>query len=102
MDFMRDNAGLGLTTDQTEKVLQFQDLTGIEDITVCRDVLQRHQWNLEVKYHIHVYPCISNPYLYSNCSRNLQVTITVFLNNTLNSFSYRNTIGIKGIIVNVS
>lgn len=48
MDYLGDNAGLGLTTDQTEKVLQFQDLTGIEDMTVCRDVLQRHQWNLEV------------------------------------------------------
>lgn len=48
MDFANENGGLGLTSDQTEKVLQFQDLTGIEDITICRDVLQRHQWNLEV------------------------------------------------------
>ncbi|KAL1488970.1 hypothetical protein ABEB36_014753 [Hypothenemus hampei] len=48
MNFSNDNGGLGLTSDQTEKVLQFQDLTGIEDMTICRDVLQRHQWNLEV------------------------------------------------------
>ncbi|XP_057655911.1 FAS-associated factor 2 [Diorhabda carinulata] len=49
MNYSMDNNGsLGLTTDQMEKVLQFQDLTGIEDITICRDVLQRHQWNLEV------------------------------------------------------
>lgn len=48
MDYLVDNGGLGLTSDQTEKVLQFQDLTGIEDMTICRDVLQRHQWNLEV------------------------------------------------------
>lgn len=48
MDYLGDNAGLGLTTDQMDKVLQFQDLTGIEDITICRDILQRHQWNLEV------------------------------------------------------
>ncbi|KAH0999346.1 hypothetical protein HUJ05_010738 [Dendroctonus ponderosae] len=48
MDYPNENGGLGLTSDQTEKVLQFQDLTGIEDITICRDVLQRHQWNLEV------------------------------------------------------
>lgn len=48
MDFLGDNVGLGLTSEQTEKVLQFQDLTGIEDISVCRDVLQRHHWNLEV------------------------------------------------------
>lgn len=48
MDYLGDNAGLGLTSEQTEKVLQFQDLTGIEDMSICRDVLQRHQWNLEV------------------------------------------------------
>ncbi|KAF5302632.1 hypothetical protein FQR65_LT19088 [Abscondita terminalis] len=46
MDYLGDNAGL--TTEQTEKVLQFNDLTGIDDISICRDVLQRHQWNLEV------------------------------------------------------
>ncbi|KAJ8923186.1 hypothetical protein NQ315_001740 [Exocentrus adspersus] len=46
MNYLGDNGGL--TSDQTEKVLQFQDLTGIEDMTICRDVLQRHQWNLEV------------------------------------------------------
>ncbi|CAG9812442.1 unnamed protein product [Phaedon cochleariae] len=50
MDYLGDNGalGLGLTSDQTDKVLQFQDLTGIEDMTICRDVLQRHEWNLEV------------------------------------------------------
>lgn len=48
MDFLGDNARLGLTAEQTEKVLQFQDLTGIEDMAICRDVLQRHSWNLEV------------------------------------------------------
>ncbi|EDV54755.1 FAS-associated factor 2 [Drosophila erecta] len=40
----------GLTNEQTEKVLQFQDLTGIEDMNVCRDVLIRHQWDLEVAF----------------------------------------------------
>lgn len=39
----------GLTNEQTDKVLQFQDLTGIEDMNICRDVLMRHQWDLEVK-----------------------------------------------------
>lgn len=48
MDFGRDDVGLGLTTEQTDKILQFQDLTGIEDMAICRDVLQRHQWDLEV------------------------------------------------------
>uniref|UniRef100_A0A1I8MWG9 UBX domain-containing protein n=1 Tax=Musca domestica TaxID=7370 RepID=A0A1I8MWG9_MUSDO len=38
----------GLTNEQTEKVLQLQDLTGIEDMSICRDVLIRHQWDLEV------------------------------------------------------
>lgn len=27
--------------------MAFQDLTGIEDINLCRDVLQRHNWDLE-------------------------------------------------------
>ncbi|XP_022224868.1 FAS-associated factor 2 [Drosophila obscura] len=40
----------GLTNEQTEKVLQFQDLTGIEDMNICRDVLIRHQWDLEVAF----------------------------------------------------
>ncbi|XP_067623437.1 FAS-associated factor 2 [Eurosta solidaginis] len=40
----------GLTNEQTEKVLQFQDITGIEDMNVCRDVLIRHQWDLEVAF----------------------------------------------------
>lgn len=48
MDF-EDNA-MGLTQEQTDKILQFQDLTGIEDMSICRDVLQRHQWDLEVIY----------------------------------------------------
>ncbi|XP_054269455.1 FAS-associated factor 2-like isoform X3 [Macrosteles quadrilineatus] len=43
-----DNLEMNLTEEQTEKVLQFQDLTGIENVTLCRDVLQRHHWDLEV------------------------------------------------------
>lgn len=39
---------LNLSQDQTEKILQYQDLTGIENIAVCRDALQRHAWDLEV------------------------------------------------------
>lgn len=37
-----------LTMEQIEKVLQLQDLTGIDDIGICRDMLIRHQWDLEV------------------------------------------------------
>ncbi|GBP26926.1 FAS-associated factor 2 [Eumeta japonica] len=43
-----DDNAMGLTPEQTDKILQFQDLTGIEDMSICRDVLQRHQWDLEV------------------------------------------------------
>lgn len=46
---MADNNGAeGLSESQMEMVLQFQDFTGIDDMTVCRDVLTRHQWQLEV------------------------------------------------------
>lgn len=39
---------LGLSAEQREKILQFQDLTGIEDLSICRDILQRHSWDIEV------------------------------------------------------
>jgi FAS-associated factor 2 len=35
-----------LSNEQTEKILQFQELTGIDDINVCRDILIRHHWDL--------------------------------------------------------
>lgn len=37
-----------LTESQSEKVLQFHDLIGIDDLFTCRDILARHQWDLEV------------------------------------------------------
>lgn len=43
-----DDLAMSLTSEQTDKILQFQDLTGIDNMTVCRDVLQRHSWDLEV------------------------------------------------------
>ncbi|MEE6479870.1 hypothetical protein FKM82_012394 [Ascaphus truei] len=36
-----------LTQEQTEKLLQFQDLTGIESMDQCRQTLQQHNWNIE-------------------------------------------------------
>ncbi|XP_071493051.1 FAS-associated factor 2-like [Diadema antillarum] len=36
-----------LSTEQTEKLLQFQDLTGIEDMERCRNILDQHDWNIE-------------------------------------------------------
>ncbi|KAF4516752.1 hypothetical protein B566_EDAN004591 [Ephemera danica] len=38
----------GLNGDEMEKLLQFQDLTGIEDINECKETLQSHGWDLEV------------------------------------------------------
>jgi FAS-associated factor 2 len=40
----------GTTNDQMDKILQFQELTGIEDINIVRDILIRHQWNLEIAF----------------------------------------------------
>lgn len=39
-----------LSNEETEKVLQFQELTLIEDINVCRDILVRNNWNLELAF----------------------------------------------------
>lgn len=39
-----------MTNDQMDKILQFQELTGIEDINIVRDILIRHQWNLEIAF----------------------------------------------------
>ncbi|XP_036920314.1 FAS-associated factor 2 isoform X2 [Sturnira hondurensis] len=36
-----------LTQEQTEKLLQFQDLTGIESMDQCRRTLEQHSWNIE-------------------------------------------------------
>ncbi|XP_035828542.1 FAS-associated factor 2 [Aplysia californica] len=43
MEDAQDN----LSPEQTEKLLQFQDLTGIEQIERCREILQAHDWNIE-------------------------------------------------------
>jgi FAS-associated factor 2 len=39
-----------LTNEETEKVIQFQQLTAIEDIAVVRDILIRNNWNLEIAF----------------------------------------------------
>ncbi|XP_074865534.1 FAS-associated factor 2 isoform X2 [Carettochelys insculpta] len=36
-----------LTAEQTEKLLQFQDLTGIDSMDQCRHTLEQHNWNIE-------------------------------------------------------
>ncbi|XP_013402150.2 FAS-associated factor 2-like [Lingula anatina] len=40
--------GDDLSSEQTEKLLQFQDLTGLEDMERCRTLLERHNWDMEV------------------------------------------------------
>ena len=42
-----ENGHDDLTPEQTEKLLQFQDLTGIEELQRCRETLQAHGWNIE-------------------------------------------------------
>ncbi|ESN98381.1 hypothetical protein HELRODRAFT_192900 [Helobdella robusta] len=39
--------GEELNAEQMDKLLQFQDLTGIEDFDRCKSILISHQWNLE-------------------------------------------------------
>uniref|UniRef100_A0A3B4U5F4 FAS-associated factor 2 n=1 Tax=Seriola dumerili TaxID=41447 RepID=A0A3B4U5F4_SERDU len=36
-----------LSQAQTEKLLQFQDLTGLESMDQCRRTLEQHNWNIE-------------------------------------------------------
>ncbi|XP_017890444.1 FAS-associated factor 2 [Ceratina calcarata] len=66
---MADFALNGFTSDQTEKILQFQDLTGIEDLSICRDVLQRHNWNLEVAVQEQLNLYEGRPSMYAQDSR---------------------------------
>ncbi|XP_059470745.1 FAS-associated factor 2 isoform X2 [Neocloeon triangulifer] len=40
-----------LEGSQVEKLLQFQELTGIEELAECRTILQRHNWELERAVH---------------------------------------------------
>ena len=33
-----------------DSITMFQDLTGIEDIERCRETLERHNWDIEVRF----------------------------------------------------
>lgn len=90
----------GLTSEQTEKVLQFQDLTGIEDMNVCRDVLIRHQWDLEVAFQEQLNIREGRPSMYATESRPPQVVNDRYLQHV---FSSDNRVGpppsgIKGFL----
>ena len=75
----------GLTNDQTEKVLHFQDVTGIEDINVCRDVLVRHQWDLEVAIQEQLNMREGRPSMYATEQRPPQVVNDRYLQHVFSS-----------------
>lgn len=58
-----------LTNEQTEKVLQFQDITGLEDLNICRDILIRHGWDLEVAFQEQMNIREGRPSMYATESR---------------------------------
>lgn len=71
-----------LSNEQTEKVLQFQDVTGIQDLNVSRDVLTRHQWNLEIAIQEQLNINEGRPTMFAaaaNESRPPQVCIVLFV-----------------------
>jgi len=43
-----------ITPQQTEKLIQFQDLTGIDDMAQCKELLKNNNWDLEaaVQHHL--------------------------------------------------
>nr|CAG4641939.1 EOG090X0B12 [Eurycercus lamellatus] len=43
-----------LSPEKTEKLVQFQELSGIEDLTRCIEVLERHNWDVETAIHDHL------------------------------------------------
>lgn len=76
-----------LTNEQTEKVLQFQDLTGIDDINVVRDVLIRHQWDLEVAIQEQLNIREGRPSMYATESRAPQVVNDRYLQHIFSNTS---------------
>ncbi len=43
-----------ISPQQTEKLIQFQDLTGIEDMGQCKELLKSNNWDLEVSVQHHL------------------------------------------------
>jgi len=43
-----------ISPHQTEKLIQFQDLTGIEDMGQCKELLKSNNWDLEVSVQHHL------------------------------------------------
>ena len=51
-----------LTTEEIEKMIQLQDLTGIDDLQICRALLESKEWDLEAtaREHLNI-PTIPEP-----------------------------------------
>uniref|UniRef100_A0A1B0D6K7 Uncharacterized protein n=1 Tax=Phlebotomus papatasi TaxID=29031 RepID=A0A1B0D6K7_PHLPP len=90
----------GLSNNQMEMVLQFQDFTGIEDISVCRDVLTRHMWDLEVAIQEQLNIREGRPSVYATESRPPQVINDRYLQHVFSSASSSNSppSGFTGLI----
>ncbi|XP_058056947.1 FAS-associated factor 2 [Anopheles bellator] len=91
----------GLSNEQTEKVLQFQDITGLDDMNVCRDILIRHQWDLEVAFQEHLNIREGRPSAYATESRAPAVVNDRFLQHVFSSVRANNSPppnGIGGLI----
>uniref|UniRef100_A0A182W7G8 UBX domain-containing protein n=1 Tax=Anopheles minimus TaxID=112268 RepID=A0A182W7G8_9DIPT len=91
----------GLSNEQTEKVLQFQDITGLDDMNVCRDILIRHQWDLEVAFQEHLNIREGRPSAYATESRAPAVINDRFLQHVFSSARLspqREPNGVGGII----
>ncbi|XP_035794477.1 FAS-associated factor 2-like [Anopheles albimanus] len=91
----------GLSNEQTEKVLQFQDITGLDDMNVCRDILIRHQWDLEVAFQEHLNIREGRPSAYATESRAPAVVNDRFLQHVFSSVRANSTPppgGVGGLI----
>ncbi|KFB45624.1 hypothetical protein ZHAS_00013616 [Anopheles sinensis] len=87
----------GLSNEQTEKILQFQDITGLDDMNVCRDILIRHQWDLEVAFQEHLNIREGRPSAYATESRAPAVVNDRFLQHVFASVRANNTPAPSGI-----
>merc|ERR1711976_435588 len=63
---MEEEQQRDLTNEEVEKMVQLQDLTGIDDLQICRALLESKQWDLEAvaKEHLNIpsnEPSISPP-----------------------------------------
>ncbi|CAG2112806.1 unnamed protein product [Medioppia subpectinata] len=98
MDEANSESSFELTSDQTETVLQFQELTGIEDLDRCKDILQQQNWDLEIAVRLTLdsvdsnansaannEPSVRHRHLVANTSRDNGTDNSHANNNTVNN-----------------